>query len=99
MRADSFEIGFNARYLLDVCGQIAGESMELRFADPALAHPGARPHRRRRALCSDAAAGLGRTPLFAVSLGLDPRIGFPPADGIANRTLDPRVKPEGDGVK
>ncbi|MBE7218004.1 MAG: DNA polymerase III subunit beta [Caulobacteraceae bacterium] len=32
---DSFEIGFNARYLLDVCGQIGGESMEMRFADPA----------------------------------------------------------------
>ena len=32
---DSFEIGFNARYLLDVCGQITGEEMELRFADPA----------------------------------------------------------------
>ena len=32
---DSFEIGFNARYLLDVCGQIGGEGMELRFADPA----------------------------------------------------------------
>ena len=32
---DPFEIGFNARYLLDVCGQIGGESMELRFADPA----------------------------------------------------------------
>ncbi len=32
---DSFEIGFNARYLLDVCGQIGGETMELRFADPA----------------------------------------------------------------
>ena len=32
---DAFEIGFNARYLLDVCGQIQGEMMELRFADPA----------------------------------------------------------------
>lgn len=32
---DSFEIGFNARYLLDVCGQIGGETMELRFADPS----------------------------------------------------------------
>ena len=32
---DAFEIGFNARYLLDVCGQIRGETMELRFADPA----------------------------------------------------------------
>ncbi len=32
---EAFEIGFNARYLLDVCGQIQGELMELRFADPA----------------------------------------------------------------
>ncbi len=32
---DSFEIGFNARYLLDVCGQIGAPEMELRFADPA----------------------------------------------------------------
>jgi DNA polymerase-3 subunit beta len=32
---DAFEIGFNARYLLDVCGQIEGEMMEMRFADPA----------------------------------------------------------------
>ncbi|MDP1630161.1 MAG: DNA polymerase III subunit beta [Caulobacter sp.] len=32
---DAFEIGFNARYLLDVTGQIAGETAEFRFADPA----------------------------------------------------------------
>jgi DNA polymerase-3 subunit beta len=32
---DSFEIGFNARYLLDVAGQIQGEAAEFRFADPA----------------------------------------------------------------
>ncbi|MBN9318112.1 MAG: DNA polymerase III subunit beta [Caulobacterales bacterium 68-7] len=32
---DSFEIGFNARYLLDVTGQIRGENAEFRFADPA----------------------------------------------------------------
>jgi len=32
---DAFEIGFNARYLLDVCSQIGSETMELRFADPA----------------------------------------------------------------
>jgi DNA polymerase-3 subunit beta len=31
---EGFEIGFNARYLLDVCGQIKGETMDLRFADP-----------------------------------------------------------------
>ncbi|QUD86297.1 DNA polymerase III subunit beta [Phenylobacterium montanum] len=32
---EPFEIGFNARYLLDVCGQIKGETAEFRFADPA----------------------------------------------------------------
>jgi DNA polymerase-3 subunit beta len=32
---DSFEIGFNARYLLDVASQITGETAEFRFADPA----------------------------------------------------------------
>src|SRR5579862_9648397 len=32
---DPFEIGFNARYLLDVAGQIQGEAAEFRFADPA----------------------------------------------------------------
>lgn len=31
---EAFEIGFNARYLLDVCGQIGGAFTELRFADP-----------------------------------------------------------------
>ena len=32
---DAFEIGFNARYLLDVAGQIQGGAAEFRFADPA----------------------------------------------------------------
>jgi DNA polymerase-3 subunit beta len=32
---ESFEIGFNARYLLDVTGQIGGGDAEFRFADPA----------------------------------------------------------------
>jgi DNA polymerase-3 subunit beta len=32
---ESFEIGFNARYLLDVAAQIKGGSAEFRFADPA----------------------------------------------------------------
>jgi DNA polymerase-3 subunit beta len=32
---EPFEIGFNARYLLDVTGQIGAENVELRFADPA----------------------------------------------------------------
>ncbi|HWE47702.1 MAG TPA: DNA polymerase III subunit beta [Caulobacteraceae bacterium] len=32
---EAFEIGFNARYLLDVAGQIGGEDAQFRFADPA----------------------------------------------------------------
>lgn len=34
---EPFEIGFNARYLLDVSAQIAGETAEFRFADRAAA--------------------------------------------------------------
>ncbi|MFO1012959.1 MAG: DNA polymerase III subunit beta [Caulobacteraceae bacterium] len=34
---EPFEIGFNARYLLEVCGQIAGESAEFRMADSSSA--------------------------------------------------------------
>jgi DNA polymerase-3 subunit beta len=34
---DPFEIGFNARYLLDVAGQIGGETTEFRFVDRAAA--------------------------------------------------------------
>ncbi|HEX7822406.1 MAG TPA: DNA polymerase III subunit beta [Sphingobium sp.] len=33
--ADSFEIGFNARYLLDILGQIEGDNVELHLADAA----------------------------------------------------------------
>ncbi len=32
---EPFEIGFNARYLMDVTAQIQGETAEFRFADPA----------------------------------------------------------------
>ena len=32
---EAFEIGFNARYLLDVTDQIEGDTAEFRFADPA----------------------------------------------------------------
>ncbi len=31
---EPFEVGFNARYLLDVAGQIQGENSEYRFAEP-----------------------------------------------------------------
>ena len=33
--ADSFDIGFNARYLLDILGQIEGDSVEVHLADSA----------------------------------------------------------------
>jgi DNA polymerase-3 subunit beta len=33
--SEGFEIGFNARYLLDVAGQVKGENAHFRFADPA----------------------------------------------------------------
>ncbi|MFZ2981412.1 MAG: DNA polymerase III subunit beta, partial [Sphingobium sp.] len=32
---DNFEIGFNARYLLDILGQIDGDIVELHLADTA----------------------------------------------------------------
>ena len=46
---EAFEIGFNARYLLDVAGQIQGEDrrVPLRRRQPR-PDPGARPGRRRR---------------------------------------------------
>ncbi len=34
-RADSFDIGFNARYLMDILAQIAGDSVEVHLADAA----------------------------------------------------------------
>ncbi|MBB6124778.1 DNA polymerase III subunit beta [Sphingobium subterraneum] len=34
-RSDTFEIGFNARYLLDILGQIDGDVVELHLADAA----------------------------------------------------------------
>lgn len=34
-RSDGFEIGFNARYLLDILGQIGGDTVELHLADAA----------------------------------------------------------------
>jgi DNA polymerase-3 subunit beta len=33
--SDSFEIGFNARYLLDILGQVHGDSIEVHLADAA----------------------------------------------------------------
>ena len=34
-KADGFEIGFNARYLLDILAQVEGDSVEVHLADAA----------------------------------------------------------------
>ena len=67
---EPFEIGFNARYLLDVTGQIGGEMAEFRFADPASPDPGARSDRRRRAVRADAAAGCMSRKVAAALAGV-----------------------------
>jgi DNA polymerase-3 subunit beta len=33
--SEGFEIGFNARYLLDILGQIEGDTVEMHLADAA----------------------------------------------------------------
>ena len=55
--AGPLEIGFQARYLIDITDQIDGE-VEFRFADGSRADGGARRGGRQRALRADADAGL-----------------------------------------
>ena len=55
---EPFEIGFNARYLLDVAGQITGETADFRFADPASPTLVLDPGDAGRPVRADAAAGL-----------------------------------------
>ena len=52
------EIGFNARYLLDIAGQLAGDTALMKLSDPGSPTiiPGSR--RRRGAVRADAAAGV-----------------------------------------
>ena len=33
--AEAMEIGFNARYLLDILGQVEGDTMNAKLADPS----------------------------------------------------------------
>ena len=53
---EPLEIGFNARYILDMSTQIEGEDMRVRGRRFRLADPGARSEGRQRALCADAHA-------------------------------------------
>jgi DNA polymerase-3 subunit beta len=74
---DGFEIGFNARYLLDIIGQIRSDSAVFLFNDagsPTLVQ--ATTAMRKRALRADADARVRaalHTPNWRVTLGLDPR--------------------------
>ena len=54
----ALEIGFNARYLLDIAGQLEGEEARFLLADPGSPDDGPRRQRRRRALRADADAGV-----------------------------------------
>ena len=59
--ADPMEIGFNAKYLLDVAAQLSGDSARFMLADAGLAHADPRHGRRGYALRADADAGLSRS--------------------------------------
>ncbi len=52
------EIGFNARYLLDIAGQLESDTAHFQLADPGLADHGQGRQRRGRALRADADACL-----------------------------------------
>ena len=56
--AEGFEIGFNARYLLDILGQIEGDTVEVHLADAGRADPDPRERQGRGALRADADAGV-----------------------------------------
>ena len=56
--ADSVEIGFNARYLLDILGQIEGDTMEVHLADAAAPTLLRENDKAPGALRADADAGL-----------------------------------------
>ena len=67
------EIGFNAKYLLDVAGQIESEETRIEFNDAASPARVTRRQGRRRAVRADAAAGVGRGHA-RMSLGCNQRI-------------------------
>ena len=52
------DIGFNARYLLDILGQLAGDTALIKLADPGSPDSDPGPRRRERDLCSDAAESV-----------------------------------------
>ena len=59
------DIGFNARYLLDIVGQLSSDTALIRLADPGLADPDPGSRGRARALRADAAQGVGLSRAFS----------------------------------
>ena len=57
--SDPIEIGFNARYLLDVAAQLTGSEAQVHAGRCRFADADPRHRRRERALRADADAGLG----------------------------------------
>ena len=55
---DGLEIGFNARYLLDILGEIEGDSVEVHLADAAAPTLLRENDKSQRALRADADAGV-----------------------------------------
>ena len=64
---ESLEIGFNARYILDMLQQIDGDEVRLRDGERGGTHRGARPGGREHALRADAHAGMNALPLARAS--------------------------------
>ena len=62
------EIGFNARYLLDIAGQLESDTAHFQLADPGSPDHGQGRQRRRRALRPDADARLTRALAVASAL-------------------------------
>ena len=60
--ATPLEIGFNARYLLDIASQLESDTAHFQLADPGSPDDGQGRQRRRRALRPDADARLTRAP-------------------------------------
>ena len=57
-KQEPIEIGFNARYLLDIAGQIDGSQGAVQAGRRLLAHADLRRERRQGAVCADAHAGV-----------------------------------------
>jgi len=94
-RHSPLEIGFNARYLLDIIGQLEGETALLKLADFRFARPSSRIRRAPvEPLCPDADA---RVSAAAAAARLLPDITRLQADGISGHYSEPGSRRRGRG--